>query len=1088
MSRRGWGGGLLVVAALLRAAIAMGDVVVLDDFEDVTDWTAITSNGGHVEIGQDPGPTGMAMRIDFDLRDSSGYVIVRKALDLKLPANYAFTFQMRAVASPNTFEVKLVDPAQNVWWRQLRDFVFPTDWQRVMIKKPRFVYAWGPAGGGTPEHVSVIEIALAAGTGGKGSLWIDQLQLEERPAPSANDPKPTARASTTMPGSDPAFVLDRDPKTTWRSGSLAGDQWLLIDFEQLREYGGLVIDWDPQDFATAYEVQTSDDGEQWTTAYAIDTGNGRRDYIYMPDAESRYVRLALQRPSREQGYGIVAVSVQPFEFSASPNNFFEVIARDAAPGIYPKYFYGKQTYWTVIGVDGDDKEALINEEGMLEVDQGSFSIEPFLLIDGALITWNQVETTQELMDGYLPIPTVRWHIDSLELAVTAYASGPAGASTLNATYRVTNNADEGRHVALFLSVRPFQVLPPWQSLNMIGGVAPIHDLEFDRPTVWVNGNKAVTSLTLPDRFGASTMAQGPVVDFLVEGRLPAQSLVSDPVGYASGALRYDFDLAPRSSEEVYVAVPFHDAHVDEPLHGAPDVVRERVAAELDETARGWRALLGRVDIQLPPGAEKLTNSMKSALAHILINRDGAAIQPGSRTYARSWIRDGAMTSDALLQMGFTEEVRAFIRWFAKYQQPDGKVPCCVDKRGADPVPEHDSPGAFIYTIMQYYRFTRDVGFVNEVWPHVVKAADYIAALREQRLTAAYTSGAAQRFYGLLPESISHEGYSAHPVHSYWDDFFALRGVKDAADMAAVIGDDAHAVTYAALRDAFRTDLYASINRTIERYHLDYIPGSADLGDLDPSSTAIALVLGGEGRYLPEPALTHTFDRYYSDLQTRFGGTGSWQAYTPYELRNAAAFALLGQRERALEVMEIMLADQRPAAWNQWAEIIWRDPNVPKFIGDMPHSWISSTYLVAFRTLFAYEREEDRALVLAAGVPQEWLEEPGVSVRRLPTYYGVLSYRLRRDGPTTLHLTLSGDLSVPAGGIVLQPPLPQPLTAVTVNGAPADAFDAASVVIRAFPADVILEHAPEPTVAPLSLPGAPEPSPTASAPAPEAAAE
>ena len=61
-------------------------------------------------------------------------------------------------------------------------------------------------------------------------------------------------------------------------------------------------------------------------------------------------------------------------------------------GTYPKYFSGKQTYWTVIGARGDDKEALMNEEGMLEVDKGAFSLEPFLYADGRLITWNDAQT------------------------------------------------------------------------------------------------------------------------------------------------------------------------------------------------------------------------------------------------------------------------------------------------------------------------------------------------------------------------------------------------------------------------------------------------------------------------------------------------------------------------------------------------------------------------------------------------------------------------------------------------------------------------------------------------------------------------
>ena len=57
------------------------------------------------------------------------------------------------------------------------------------------------------------------------------------------------------------------------------------------------------------------------------------------------------------------------------------------------------------------------------------------------------------------------------------------------------------------------------------------------------------------------------------------------------------------------------------------------------------------------------------------------------------------------------------------------------------------------------------------------AADYTDELREQRLTSEYESGDKLLFRGLLPESISHEGYSSNPVHSYWDDFFALRGLQ-----------------------------------------------------------------------------------------------------------------------------------------------------------------------------------------------------------------------------------------------------------------------------------------------------------------------
>jgi hypothetical protein len=92
----------------------------------------------------------------------------------------------------------------------------------------------------------------------------------------------------------------------------------------------------------------------------------------MPDAESRYVRISLERSSRGQGYGITQVAVQPLEFSDTPNQFFHALAAESTTGSYPKYFYKKQSYWTVVGVDGDEKNGLLNEEGLLEVEKGGF--------------------------------------------------------------------------------------------------------------------------------------------------------------------------------------------------------------------------------------------------------------------------------------------------------------------------------------------------------------------------------------------------------------------------------------------------------------------------------------------------------------------------------------------------------------------------------------------------------------------------------------------------------------------------------------------------------------------------------------------
>lgn len=62
------------------------------------------------------------------------------------------------------------------------------------------------------------------------------------------------------------------------------------------------------------------------------------------------------------------------------------------------------------------------------------------------------------------------------------------------------------------------------------------------------------------------------------------------------------------------------------------------------------------------------------------------------------------------------------------------------------------------------------------------------------------------------------------------------------------------------------------------------------------------------------------------------------------------------------------ADQRPLGWNQWAEVVGREVRKPRFVGDMPHGWVASDFIRSALDLFAYERDADNALVLAAGLP------------------------------------------------------------------------------------------------------------------------
>src|SRR5262249_22157433 len=149
----------------------------------------------------------------------------------------------------------------------------------------------------------------------------------------------------------------------------------------------------------------------------------------------------------------------------------------------------------------------------------------------------------------------------------------------------------------------------------------------------------------------------------------------------------------------------------------------------------------------------------------------------------------------------------------------------------------------------------------------------------------------REFFGLVLPSISHEGY-ANPAHSYWDDFFAYRGYVAAVYLAGVEGDAKSRRRFAASRDTFAADLAASVAATMANHGIDYVPGSADFGDFDATSTTVALSPTGAADLLPEAALRRTFERYWGSFLARRDSAQAWDAFTPYETRAIGAFVRL----------------------------------------------------------------------------------------------------------------------------------------------------------------------------------------------------
>ena len=295
-----------------------------------------------------------------------------------------------------------------------------------------------------------------------------------------------------------------------------------------------------------------------------------------------------------------------------------------------------------------------------------------------------------------------------------------------------------------------------------------------------------------------------------------------------------------------------------------------------------------------------------------------------------------------------------------------------------------------------------------------------------------------------------------PAYSYWDDFWTAIGYRSAVELAQALGlaDDASRI--AAQRDEFLHDLLASISASTTLHRLDVLPGSADRGDVDPTSSTVALSPGGLLGTLPDALVRNTFERYWRDFSERSAGVQTWDAYTPYEWRNVGSLLRLGERDRAMQAMAFFYRDRRPSGWNQWAEVV-RDAREPRFLGDMPHGWVASDHIRAVLDLFAYEHEGERSLVLGAGVPMAWLDAPGLALRNLRTPYGHLSWSGRRvadNGRKVVEIDVQALRTQPPGGIELRGPWPK-TSRVWIDGV-ASAGAADAIRLSRTPAHVRIE--------------------------------
>lgn len=781
---------------------------------------------------------------------------------------------------------------------------------------------------------------------------------------------------------------DRLPALAGSPVRLPPGESITVDFGYVRPPLGALIKWG-EDYGTVFSVHLSDDGENFREVGRILTSHGDYDNFYWRSTTSRYFRLTVHETSAPGGAIIDELKLRILNKDRMPIGELERAALAGRGELYPQSLLGQQVYWTVLGETDRAEEALFDEYGNLEPRMSSGQLSPLLRLNGQLRGAPAAASLEHaLLEGSLPLPGLVCTWPEIELRMMALAH--EGSAYVE--YCITNKSEHDQSGALILAVRPVQINPYWQH----GGHAITNAITVEGPALQVNERLYAVFSRPPDAATLADFARGDVVERIAAAPCPAGNTLHSPSGLLSAALEFGFSLAPGASATVVAAAPMRDGIVP----AAPATF----GALRDQVAQLWRQKLGPRRIAV--GDREVSDTVAAQTALILVNATRYAFKPGPRHYDRTWIRDGSSQALALLWAGLIDEAQRYVLWYAERIYPNGMVPPILNpdgsiNRGYGSDIEFDAQGEFISIAADTYRIGRDRAFLEAVFEPVVRATRFIEEL-QARTNALH--GPESRFHGLLAPSISHEGYNK-PTYSYWDNFFALSAWRDGEYLAREIGDDAVAAEMQAKGQAFAARLARSMRLTADAMGRGLVPASADREDVDPTSTAIAFEPCRVADVLPADCLQATYDEYVRHLDI-IRAPGFDGGYTPYEIRNLNALVALGRRDDAYRLLKDSLTWRRPPGWRHWAEVVWGNPRSPEYIGDMPHTWIGAEFATAIRRMLL--REDGATLELFRAVPDDWWQHDGITLTELPTRFGAVTLRARREGAQArIDLDLTG---------------------------------------------------------------------------------
>jgi len=675
-----------------------------------------------------------------------------------------------------------------------------------------------------------------------------------------------------------------------------------------------------------------------------------------------------------------------------------------------------QRDWTMIGNLERAREAIVDPRGLVTPWFDGWSLDAWLGVDGKLFAPSRLadaDVAQSLRDN-LPIVVTAFRANDLRVQTEAFAVEDEDEWVVE-QITVTNPSHATRHSSLYLAVRPFNpegvsLAKELQFVIASEGNPPQvasfdsaqHARNDNTAAFFVNGALGVV-LPKPDAVACSTFADGDVA--LALPHLNGKTRAHCDAGLATGVAAYRFELAPGKSKTLTALMPMirNDewqvaSDEEDDLRHTLHVTRHIVSCDSAHTqaTATWREKLAQgMCVRLPNTQLQHAFDANKAFLLLLLDGDGDTITPGPYTYHQFWFRDTAYLLNALSKLGYHDEARAVIEKFPRRLQKDGYLRATEG--------EWDSNGAAIWTMVEHARLSGNWDVVSKNYWSLLRMASWINSKRQKAKVKSQKSERAPH-YGLLPPGPSAEHFGPNDYY-YWDDFWGLAGLRDAARAAEWLVQTDDASKLRANAESFRADVDASLATAAARLGRAAMPASP-YRRLDAGMIGNLVALYPLHQFEPnDPRIVDTIaalkevawfeDAYFNHVGHTALGT--------YLSLHVAQCYLFQRSAEAWKIIAWVLRHASPTfTWAEGIHPITRRGNM----GDGHHGWALADFLLAVRNALLFE--EGAHLVLTPALPQDWTAENNViQVEDAATHFGKVSFTIA-FGERNATLVVKGD--------------------------------------------------------------------------------